>query len=149
MMRLAVSSAALRAMSGCTGIGVGGEHDAGMAQHVLHDRRQRLNRGLRRLRVLSDREAGNDQGGDGSACHQPSQAFSPTPSRVAAEVAARNAVSAESTIRVRLPMARPVTRLATASPGMTSSAAAAIASPAVEARGRAPVTRSAMPSMVR
>ena len=77
----------------------------------------------------------------GSAGHHPAQAFSPTPSKVAAEVAAQNAVSAESAIWVRLPSALPVRRLATASPGMTSSAAAAIASPAGDACGRAPTTR--------
>ncbi len=43
----------------------------------------------------------------GSAHHQPSQAFRPRPSRVAAEVSAQNAVSAESAIKVRLPSARP------------------------------------------
>ena len=43
----------------------------------------------------------------GSAHHQPAQAFRPTPSRVAAEVKAQKAVSAESATRVRLPSALP------------------------------------------
>ena len=85
----------------------------------------------------------------GSAHHQPSQVFRPAPSRVAAEVTAQKAVSAESAIRVRLPSACPVRRLATARSGMTSRAAAATAGPAADGPGRAWVTRSRMPSAAR
>ena len=72
-----------------------------------------------------------------------------TPSSAAAEVQAQNAVSAESAIRVRLPSARPVRRLATARASITTSAAAVIASPAGLGAGLAAVTRLAMPSAVR
>ena len=59
------------------------------------------------------------------------------------------AVSAESAMRVRLPRAWPVRRLAIASAGMTIRAAALTARPGMDSPGRAWVTRSWMLSMVR
>jgi hypothetical protein len=88
------------------------------------------------FQALLDRQAGDNQAATGSA-HHPSQAFRPTPSRVAAEISAQNAVSAESAISVRFPSAFPVRRFATAKSGITIRAAAVTASPGMDCCGRA------------
>lgn len=90
--------------------------------------RGKRSRAARRSSLLLTGQARHGQGGGGSVHHQPAQAFKPVPARVAAEVNAQNAVSAESAISTWLARACPVCLLARARAGMTSRAAAAIAS---------------------